>query len=42
MDKEAYEIKKDGTLARLGIEWTPKTSTNGTERRNTEMAKRAS
>ena len=40
--KMAYNAYKDGTLARLGIEWTPKTSTNGTERRNTEMAKRAS
>ena len=38
----AYNAYEDGTLARLGIEWTPKTSTNGTERRNTEMAKRAS
>lgn len=40
--KMAYNAYKDGTLARLGIEWTPKTSTNGTERRNTEMAQRAS
>lgn len=40
--KMAYNAYKDGTLARLGIEWTPKTSANGTERRNTEMAKRAS
>ena len=40
--KMADNAYKDGTLARLGIEWTPKTSTNGTERRNTEMAKRAS
>lgn len=40
--KMAYNAYKDGTLARLGIEWTPKTSNNGTERRNTEMAKRAS
>lgn len=40
--KMAYNAYKDGTLARLGIEWTPKTSTNGTERRDTEMAKRAS
>lgn len=38
----AYNAYEDGTLARLGIEWTPKTSTNGTERRDTEMAKRAS
>lgn len=38
----AYLAYEDGTLAKLGIEWTPKTSTNGTERRNTEMAKRAS
>ena len=38
----AYRAYEDGTLARLGIEWTPKTPTNGTERRNTEMAKRAS
>lgn len=38
----AYRAYEDGTLARLGIEWTPKTSTNGTERRNKEMAKRAS
>ena len=37
----AYHAYEDGTLARLGIEWTPKTSNNGTERRNTEMAKRA-
>ena len=40
--KMAYNAYKDGTLAKLGIEWTPKTSTNGTERRDTEMAKRAS
>lgn len=40
--KMAYNAYMDGTLARLGIEWTSKTSTNGTERRNTEMAKRAS
>lgn len=36
--KMAYNAYKDGTLARLGIEWTPKTSTNGTERRDTEVA----
>ena len=40
--KMAYNAYKDGTLARLGIEWTPKTSINDTERRNTEMAQRAS
>lgn len=40
--KMAYNAYKDGTLARLRIEWTPKTSKNGTERRDTEMAKRAS
>lgn len=34
----AYNAYKDGTLARLGIEWTPKTTTNGTERRDTEVA----
>lgn len=38
----AYRAYEDGTLARLGIEWTPKTSNNGTERRDTEMAQRAS
>lgn len=38
----AYRAYEDGTLARFGIEWTPKTSNNGTERRDTEMAKRAS
>lgn len=40
--KIALRAYEDGTLARLGIEWTPKTSTSGTERRNTEMAQRAS
>ena len=40
--KMAYNAYEDGTLARLGIGWTPKTTNNGTERRNTEMAKRAS
>ena len=40
--KIALRAYEDGSLARLGIEWTPKSSTNGTERRNTEMAQRAS
>lgn len=34
----AYRAYEDGTLARFGIKWTPKTSTNGTERRDTEVA----
>lgn len=34
----AYRAYEDGTLARFGIEWTPKTSNNGTERRDTEVA----
>lgn len=34
----AYRAYEDGTLARFGIEWTPKTTTNGTERRDTEVA----
>lgn len=38
----AYRAYEDGTLARFGIEWTPKTSNNGTERRDTEVARRAS
>lgn len=38
----AYRAYEDGTLARFGIEWTPKTTTNGTERRDTEVARRAS
>lgn len=33
----AYRAYEDGTLARFGIKWTPKTTTNGTERRNTEV-----
>lgn len=38
----AYRAYEDGTLARFGIKWTPKTTTNGTERRDTEVARRAS
>lgn len=38
----AYRAYEDGTLARFGIEWTPKTTNNGTERRDTEVARRAS
>lgn len=38
----AYRAYEDGTLARFGIGWTPKTTTNGTERRDTEVARRAS
>lgn len=34
----AYRAYEDGTLARFGIKWTPKTTTNGTERRDTEVA----
>lgn len=34
----AYRAYEDGTLARFGIEWTPKTTNNGTERRDTEVA----
>lgn len=34
----AHRAYEDGTLARFGIKWTPKTTTNGTERRDTEVA----